>query len=102
VLYELESYEIVSSQRVRHEWLAQDEVDSSRRQNVEQEEQLPWLGEVARIAIPIQMLMMVLLGFSSLYEMDGLPSEEVICMFQNTMRDSFEPMMFWKHGPPPT
>ena len=60
------------------------------------------LTDLARIAIPIQMLMMVLLGVSSLVDFDGISSEEVICMFQNTMRDSFEPMMFWKNGPPPT
>jgi hypothetical protein len=57
-----------------------------------------FLGRVVRAAVPIQALMLLLLGVSSIVPLD---QEELICSLQNNLQRSPEPMMKWSHGPPP-
>jgi len=57
-----------------------------------------FLGRVVRAAVPIQALMLLLLGVSSIVPLD---QEELICSLQNNLQRSLEPMMKWSHGPPP-
>jgi len=57
-----------------------------------------FLGRVVRAAVPIQALMLLLLGISSFVPLD---QEELICSVQNNLQRSFEPMLRWSNGPPP-
>merc|ERR1711971_833862 len=57
-----------------------------------------FLGRVVRAAVPIQALMLLLLGVSSIVPLD---QEELICSLQNNLERSLEPVMRWSHGPPP-
>ena len=56
------------------------------------------LGRVVRAAVPIQALMLLLLGVSSIVPLDR---EELICSLQNNLQRSLEPMLKWSDGPPP-
>jgi len=57
-----------------------------------------FLGRVARAALPIQALMLLLLGVSSIVPLD---QDELICSLQNNLQKSSEIMMKWSNGPPP-
>eukprot|EP00095_Tigriopus_kingsejongensis_P001444 maker-scaffold207_size258870-snap-gene-0.13 protein:Tk01444 transcript:maker-scaffold207_size258870-snap-gene-0.13-mRNA-1 annotation:"nesprin" len=57
-----------------------------------------FLGRVVRAAVPIQAMMLLLLGVSSIVPLD---QDELICTLQNNLERSFEPMMRWSNGPPP-
>ena len=57
-----------------------------------------FLGRVVRAAVPIQALMLLLLGVSSIVPLD---QEELICSLQNNLQKSSEIMMKWSNGPPP-
>ena len=57
-----------------------------------------FLGRVVRAAVPIQALMLLLLGVSSIVPLD---QEELVCTLQNNLKRSFEPMLGWSNGPPP-
>ena len=55
---------------------------------------------MSRIVIPVQVVGMLVLGLASLMDSEG--DEGVVCVFQNTLKRSFEPMLWWRNGPPPT
>ena len=57
-----------------------------------------FLGRVVRVAVPIQAMMLLLLGISSIVPLDR---DELICSVQNNLQRSFEPMLRWSNGPPP-
>ena len=57
-----------------------------------------FLGRVVRAAVPIQAMMLLLLGVSSIVPLD---QDELICAVQNNLQRSFEPMLRWSNGPPP-
>ncbi len=57
-----------------------------------------FLGRVVRAAVPIQAMMLLLLGVSSIVPLD---QDELICSVQNNLQRSFEPMLRWSNGPPP-
>merc|ERR1712025_324026 len=57
-----------------------------------------FLGRVVRAAVPIQALMLLLLGVSSIVPLD---QDELICSLQNNLQRSSEIMMKWSNGPPP-
>merc|ERR1711971_458040 len=58
-----------------------------------------FLGRVVRAAVPIQALMLLLLGVSSIVPLD---QEELICSLQNNLQRSLEPVMRWSQGPRPS
>lgn len=57
-----------------------------------------FLGRVVRAAVPIQAMMLLLLGVSSIVPLDR---DELICTLQNNLERSLEPMLRWTEGPPP-
>ncbi len=57
-----------------------------------------FLGRVVRAAVPIQAMMLLLLGVSSIVPLD---QDELVCSVQNNLQRSFEPMLRWSNGPPP-
>ncbi|XP_059095107.1 muscle-specific protein 300 kDa-like isoform X1 [Tigriopus californicus] len=57
-----------------------------------------FLGRVVRAAVPIQAMMLLLLGVSSIVPLDR---DELICTLQNNLERSLEPMLRWSEGPPP-
>jgi nesprin-1 len=75
---------------------------SDGRQQAEEETVLSrsyrFLGRVVRAAVPIQAMMLILLGVSSIVPLDR---DELICTVQNNLGRSFEPMLRWSNGPPP-
>ena len=73
------------------------------------------LGRVVRAAVPIQALMLLLLGvrlllltlsrtWPTLLQVSSivpLDQDELICSLQNNLQRSLEPMLQWSNGPPP-
>jgi len=57
-----------------------------------------FLGRVVRAAVPIQAMMLLLLGVSSIVPLE---QDELVCTVQNNLQRSFEPMLRWSNGPPP-
>ena len=57
-----------------------------------------FLGRVVRAAVPIQAMMLLLLGVSSIVP---LQEDDLVCALQNNFQRSMEPMLRWSNGPPP-
>merc|ERR1712045_160822 len=76
--------------------------DSDSETEVSHSRNLSWSAlfyRLARTALPVQALMLLASGISSIAEFDSVYS--VVCVVQNTVKHSFEPLLSWPKGPPP-